>query len=65
MITAEQREMKFREELKDLLDRNGADLEVTDDRRPWGLHSGVCNIVMTSIYDDQGKLMADSAEFEL
>ena len=66
MKTAEQREAEFRKELQALLDKHGAELEVTDDGKDYGMHSGVCRITMMSIYDyDSDSLVADFCEFEI
>ena len=36
MTTKKQREFAFRAELAELLEKHGAELEVTDDGKPWG-----------------------------
>lgn len=65
MKTAEQREQEFRQDLAALLEKHGAEVEITDDRKPYGLHSGVCVISMQSVWDDDANLIADYTEFRL
>ena len=64
MKTAKEREDAFRKDLATLLEAHSAELQVTDDGRPYGMHSGVCRITMMSKYDGD-QLVADFAEFEL
>lgn len=65
MRTAEQRKASFLRELQDLLNRYQAELQVTDDGKDYGMHTGVCQITMPSIYDNDHNLIADYCEFEL
>lgn len=64
-ITAAQRESAFRAELAELLARHGAELEVTDDGRNYGMQSGVCRITMNGVYDKDGDVVQEYAEFTL
>ena len=64
MKTAQEREADFRREFAELLARHCAELEVTDDRKPWGMHSGIARITMDSKYID-GALVEDFTEFLL
>ena len=64
MITAEQREIDFRKDLKDLLKRHGAEMEITDDGKSYGRQSGVCRINMASIYVGE-VLTKDYCEFDV
>lgn len=64
LITAAQREAAFRADLTALLGRHGADLQVTDDGKGYGMQSGVCRITMTSIYECD-ELAKDYCEFDL
>ena len=51
MITAKEREDAFRKELQELLDKHGAKLTVTDDGKPYGIHSEACLVSMDSEFD--------------
>ena len=66
MKTAEEREADFRREFAALLEKHGAELDITDDGKPHGLHNGIARVSMASIWDrDADKLLADYAEFNL
>jgi len=66
MKTAEQREKEFRAALAQLLEDHHAELIVTDDHQPYGMHSAICRISMESIYDHKSDtLVAEFCEFEL
>jgi hypothetical protein len=67
MNTAEHREKLFRDELKQLLDKHGAVMVITDDGKPYGMHSSICRIEMEEIYDDAdtGEVLAEFCEFEI
>lgn len=65
MKTAKEREAHFRRELAELLQKHGAELQVTDDGRPYGMHSGVCRISMDGKWDADGEPMEECAEFDL
>jgi hypothetical protein len=45
-VTPEQKEAAFRADLEALLKRHGAEMTITDDGKPWGLHSAVVVITM-------------------
>ncbi len=66
MVTAEEREKDFLAKLEKLLIETGAELQVKDDGRPYGMHSGIVEITMNSIYDyEKDRLEKDFCEFEL
>lgn len=65
MITAAEREKGFREALAALLERHGAEIEVTDDREPWGMHTGIAIVSMPTIFDENGNVISDYTEFQL
>ena len=65
MKTAKQREEAFRAELASLLDRHGASLQVTDDGKGCGLHAGIAIVSMDGIWNDDGDLLAEFAEFSI
>jgi len=64
MKSAEQREVEFISALKKLLTEHGAELNVGDDGKSYGMHQGEVVISMDSIYRDD-KLIADFCEFKL
>lgn len=64
-ISAKEREEAFRRDLAKLLSQHGAELEVTDDGKSYGMHSGVCEISMAGKWDDGGNLVAEYTEFRL
>ncbi len=66
METKDSREKNFRSDLKILLDKYCAELEITDDGADYGMQTGIAVITMDSIYDKQsGDLLADFCEFEI
>jgi hypothetical protein len=65
MKTAAEREAAFRADFEELLKRHKAEFDVTDDGRPYGLHSGVAEVTMISEYDGQGNQTAEFAQFRI
>ena len=65
MKTAQQREEDFRRDLQALLEKHSADLEVTDDRKPWGMHSGIAVVTMMAERDADGNETAAYTEFRI
>lgn len=65
MKTAKHREEAFRADLALLLERHDAELCVTDDGKPYGLHNGICEITMQSKWDDDGNEVAEYTSFRL
>ena len=63
--TAAEREEAFRRDFDELLEKHKAELEITDDRKPYGLHSGVAVVTIMSEYDDDGNQTAEYTEFKL
>jgi len=63
--TKEERELHFREELRQLLNRHQAELDIGEDDAPYGMYVGTATITMKSIWDDDGYLIAEYCEFEL
>lgn len=63
--TAAQREESFRTELAELLAKHGAEIEVTDDGKSYGMQSGVCLVTMNGVYDKDGEPVLDYTEFSL
>lgn len=50
MLTSKEREESFRKDLKELLDKHKAEMDITDDGRPYGMHSGEVRIYMDGEY---------------
>lgn len=65
MKTPADREAAFRKDLADLLAKHGADLEITDDGKPYGMHTGIATVTMYSDWDDTGVQIADFTEFRI
>lgn len=65
MKTARQREEEFRADFKALLSKYGAEINVTDDGRPYGMHSGVCTVTMDGTHDKDGETIEEFTEFKL
>lgn len=65
MKTKKQREEEFRADLAALLIKHGAEISVTDDGEPWGLHSGIAVVCMQAVWDADGNMLADFTEFNL
>lgn len=64
-ITAEEREATFRQKLTILLEGNGAEMDITDDGKRYGMHTGVARITMFSEWDKDGNLVKDYCEFDI
>ena len=65
MITKQEREKLFRKELQELLNRHGAEMYVTDDHRPYGMHSGICEVSIDAKYNDEFNCTHEFTEFNL
>jgi hypothetical protein len=46
-VSPAEREARFRADLAELLKRHGAEMTITDDGEPWGLHSPIVMIRMS------------------
>ena len=64
MKTKEQRKQAFLKDFQRLLQKHGAEIEITDDGKEYGMHNGICIISMMSVYKDN-KLVKDFCEFNL
>ena len=53
MLTSKEREESFRKELKELLSKHKAEFDITDDGRPYGMHSSIGMVYMDSEYDKE------------
>jgi len=66
MISSEKRQKEFIEKLTALLKESGAELQVSDDGRNYGMHKGICTIAMDSVYNElTDELEKDFCEFKL
>lgn len=50
-VTAEAREKAFRDAFARLCKEHGAEIEVTDDGKPNGMHRGVLRVTMQSVFE--------------
>ena len=64
-ITATEREEAFRMKLRTLLESCGAEMEITDDGKDYGMHSAIVRISMYAEYDDEGNMTKELCEFEI
>ena len=65
MKTSKEREEYFRRDLCELLARHKAELNITDDGRSYGMHSGIAEVVMDGEWDTEGNQTAEYTEFRL
>ena len=65
MKTAKEREEAFRRDLAELLAKHKAELDITDDGKSYGMHSGIAEVTMMSEWDAEGNLTADYTEFRI
>lgn len=65
MKTQQEREEAFRRDLQTLLANHGAELEITDDGKDYGLHEGIAIVTMKSQWDDAGNQIAEYTEFRI
>lgn len=65
MFTAKEREELFRKDLKELLEKHKAELVITDDGKPYGMHNPIVNISMFQEYDKDGNVIAEYTDFNL
>ena len=56
METAEEREVSFKKDLAELLKKHGAELDIGDDGKAYGMQSGRCEISMMSVYNENDEL---------
>jgi hypothetical protein len=65
MKTPQEREAAFRRDLAELLAKHNAEIDVTDDGKPWGQHSGIAVVTMMNEFDEAGNETAEYTEFRL
>jgi hypothetical protein len=61
--TPKQREAAFRSDLAELLAKHNAEINITDDGKRHGQHSGIAVVTMTPEWDDEGNKIAEYTEF--
>lgn len=65
MRTPKEREDAFRRDLAALLEKHKAELEITDDGKPYGLHSAEAVVTMMGEWDEAGNQTAEYTEFRI
>jgi hypothetical protein len=66
MKTKEEREAEFRKDLQKLLLKHSAELNITDDGKPYGMHKSVVRVEMDGSYDyEKGVAVLPYTEFDL
>lgn len=65
MRTAKEREAAFRLDLAELLKKHKAELDITDDGKAYGMHSGIAIVTMMGEWDGDGNITAEYTEFRL
>lgn len=65
MKAPKEREAAFRRDLAELLAKHDAELVITDDHKPWGLHSAMAIVSMPTERDADDNITADYTEFTL
>jgi hypothetical protein len=63
MKTNKEIEEDFRKELDLFLKEHNAELEITDDDKPYGFHSPILRITINPIYDKEGERTSPFVEF--
>jgi len=56
------RKWAFKSELEALLEKHKVELYVTDDKKPYGLHSPVLEVAFEAIYEE-GEIVCDDFEY--
>ena len=65
MKTVEEIEAEFRKDMQELLSKYQAELVITDDGKPYGMHSPILRIEMEGAYDhDNNKQVLPYVDFE-
>jgi len=65
MITAKEKEDAFRADFAELLTKHKAQLEITDDGKPYGMHSPIAEIWIDAEFDADGNETAKHADFRI
>ena len=56
---------EFMTDLNALLRRHCAEIQVTDDGKSYGMQGGVCEVSISSRYNDANECVREGADFEL
>jgi len=66
MKTAAEQEKNFRRDFNALLKKYDAEIEITDDDKPYGMHRGIAIITILGKYDyKKGEKINEFCEFNL
>lgn len=65
MQTPKEREEAFRRDLAELLAKHKAELDITDDGKDYGMHSGIAVVTMLGEWDGDGNKTAEYTEFRI
>jgi len=65
MKTAEQRKTEFLQELRQLCFKHKCELSLSDDGKPYGMHSPTIVLSFDGIYDENYETVEQHGEFEL
>lgn len=65
MKTKKEREEEFRRDLAELLAKHKAELDITDDGKSYGMHSGIAVVTMMNEWDEDGNQTAEYTEFRI
>lgn len=63
--TAKEREEAFRHDLAEMLEKHKAELDITDDGKSYGMHSGIAVVKMMSEWDEDGNQITEYTEFRI
>ena len=65
MLTKEERRDAFIKDLRDLLKKHDAELELGDDGKSYGMHSPILILSFDSEWNDKGEQTKEFGSFEL
>lgn len=65
MIKSKERETAFRRDLAGLLEKHKAELSITDDGKPYGMHSPEAWVSMDAEWDTDGNMVSEDTEFRI
>ncbi len=65
MKTAAEREAAFRKEFDELCKKHNAEVVITDDGKPWGMHSPLVEITMEGQWNSDNETIAEFTLFHL
>lgn len=65
MKTAEQRKTDFIQELRQLCFKHKCELSISDDGKPYGMHSPILVLAFDGVYSDDNETLQEFGCFEL